>query len=856
MTTTTVNGVHYELGGRQGYLIAFLREGLGLTGTKPGCGEGECGACSVLVDGEAVFSCQLPIEEVAGRSVTTIEGLAPDGHLHPVQQALAEERASQCGYCTPGMAIRGAALLGHCPEPERESIVSALSPNLCRCGCYARILNAVARASSLVRTASGNGEALRLRPRSSDDTAPVQFQRPRRPWDMCEPAQREWSDLLGDGLVVVWPPQLPPAGPGPSGGGAWLHIAPSGRVTAFTGKVDVGQDNTTAFRLLVAEELGREFGNVQMVLGDTDVCPFDPGTVGSRSMPDAGEALRRAAAGARRILEELASRGELSRPGARVEVLQAEPALHPPAERRLVGRPGHSPSRLDAVTGQRRYVSDLELAGMLYGAVLRGPVQGAKLREVDYGAAARQPGVHVVHDASLVGVTAPGRAEARQALELINADWDLPEAIEGDLAAYLRSHPTAEAGWPQAVDECYGDTDAALAGATTRLEATYTTSYIAHVPLETRAALACWDGGRVTVWTGTQRPFPVRHYVAEQLSMDEADVRVIVAPTGAGFGGKHDGTVALEAARLARAVGRPVKVHWSRAEEFQSGYMRPMAVIDVRAALDFAGRISAWDFLDINAGPAALGFPYSAANRRLRYQPVASPLAQGSYRALGANANNFARECHIDELAHAAGADPVEFRSRHLDDERLLTVLHAAAERLGWAGSHNALRHNGSGQGRGHGVAIGFEKGGRVATGAEVSVDEGGTIKVTRIVSAYECGAIVNRDTVINQVEGATVMALGGALFESIPWDGGRPGPLSLSRYRVPRFADIPVIDVVLVDRPDLPSAGAGETPMIAVAPAIANAIFAATGQRLRSLPLLPGARGAELDAVRSAGAD
>lgn len=834
MTTTTVNGVSHEVGEWQGTLISFLREHLGLTGTKPGCGEGECGACTVLVDGEPAFSCQLDAREVAGRSVTTVEGLAVDGRLHPVQRALAEERASQCGYCTPGMAVRGAALLARCPEPGHEDIVAGLGPNVCRCGCYSRIAKALRRASSVPSEPRGPGNGGPPATNISGG-ALSELARPRRPWDLCPPEEREWAELLGEGLVVVWPPPVREDG-WPVGGGAWVHVAPAGEVTAFSGKVDVGQDNATSFRLLVAEELGTELDRVRVVLGDTDVCPFDVGTVGSRSMPDAGEALRRAAAGARQVLDELALKGEKLSSGLRLEILRAEPPLRSPAEKRLVGSLGHAASRLDVVTGRRRYVSDLDLPGMVYGAVLRPPVQGARLIGVDPAAVTGLAHVTVVRDGDFVGVTAGSRAAARQAADLLKAEWDLPAVVDGELAEYLRSHPAADEGWQRAVDEHEGDVEAGLAGAAVRLEATYTTSYIAHVPLETRAAMASWEDGRLTAWTGTQRPFAVRRSLADQLGVDEADVRVIVAPTGSGFGGKHDGAVALEAARLARAVGRPVKVHWSRGEEFQFAYMRPMAVIDVRAGLDAEGRVSAWDFLDVNAGPAGFAYPYRAANRRTRYQPAASPVAQGSYRALGANANNFARECHMDELAQLAGADPVEFRLRHLDDERLATVLRAAVERFGWVG-----RYDGNLDGRGCGVAVGLEKGGRVATCAEVRVGEDGSVRVTRVVSAYECGAIVNPDTVENQVEGATVMALGGALFESIPWEGGRLGPFSLSNYRVPRFGDLPQVDVVLVDRPDLPSAGAGETPMIAVAPAIANGIAAATGLRLRSLPLVPG---------------
>jgi len=273
-------------------------------------------------------------------------------------------------------------------------------------------------------------------------------------------------------------------------------------------------------------------------------------------------------------------------------------------------------------------------------------------------------------------------------------------------------------------------------------------------------------------------------------------------------------------------------VHWSRAEEFQFGYVRPMAVIDIRAALDADGRVAAWDLKNINAGPQGTAFPYAAASWRLRYQPAASPLAQGSYRALGATANTFARESAIDELAHAAHCDPLRFRLDRLTDERLATVLRAAggSPDRDWIGPR-----------RGQGFAVGLEKDGRVATRAEVTVDADGTIRVTRIVTAYECGAVVSPATVLSQIQGGTVMALGGALFEQVTVADGRQETRSLAGYRVPRFSDIPDIQVLLVDRPDLPSAGAGETPLISVAPAVANAIFAATGRRLRALPLLTG---------------
>jgi isoquinoline 1-oxidoreductase len=374
--------------------------------------------------------------------------------------------------------------------------------------------------------------------------------------------------------------------------------------------------------------------------------------------------------------------------------------------------------------------------------------------------------------------------------------------------------------------------------ASVRCEASYEAAYIAPAALETRVALAQWgDDGRATVWTGTQTPFPVRAQVAAATGVAERAVRVIVPTTGGAFGGKHAAQIAIEASLLAQHAGRPVRVAWSRAEEFTVGTLRRAAVIDVAAGASADGELFGWSFLNINAGAAGIGMPYRVADRRIEYAPADSPLLQGSYRGLAATANNFARESMIDELAWRLGLDPVTFRLRNLADDRLSAVLRAVAEHIGWPADVFA----GAGPGKpavGWGIACGLEKDGRVATAARVIVSPDGRLQVTRLVSGYECGTIVNPRTVAGQVEGAAVMALGGALFEAIEFTDGVISNAAFSRYRVPRLDDVPPIEVILLDRPDLPSAGAGETPMIAVAPAIAGAIFAATGRRLRSLPL------------------
>jgi isoquinoline 1-oxidoreductase len=359
-------------------------------------------------------------------------------------------------------------------------------------------------------------------------------------------------------------------------------------------------------------------------------------------------------------------------------------------------------------------------------------------------------------------------------------------------------------------------------------------AYIAHAPLEPRAALAQWSGDQLTVWTGTQRPFGVRTELASAFHIPEDQVRVLMPDMGSGYGGKHTGETAVEAARLARAAKRPVKVTWTREEEFTWAYFRPAGVIEITSGMSADGTVTAWEYHNYNSGTAGIRTYYDIANQKIEFHPSRSPLRQGSYRGLAATANHFARESHMDELAHLAGMDSLEFRLHNLKDERLKAVYEAAAQKFGWGRAKTAA-------GRGFGIAGGFDKGGYIATCAEVSVDPAsGDVKVARIVAAFECGAIVNPDGLRNQVVGANIMGLGGALFEAIEFENGQILNGRFSKYRLPRFSDIPLIEAVLLDRKDLPSAGAGESPIEGLAPAIGNAIFDASGVRLRSMPLVP----------------
>jgi isoquinoline 1-oxidoreductase len=423
--------------------------------------------------------------------------------------------------------------------------------------------------------------------------------------------------------------------------------------------------------------------------------------------------------------------------------------------------------------------------------------------------------VSVVRDGDFLGVVAPTERAAVRAVSAVQARWNAPSGQPSSQSVYeyLKKNPDRGEQTP-AIESIQ-----IPSGART-FEASYRIPYIAHTPLEPRAAVAEWNGDKLTVWTGTQRPFGVRTELAEAFRIPEDRVRVIVPDMGSGYGGKHTGDAAIEAARLAKAVGKPVKLVWTRAEEFTWAYFRPAGVIDIKSAVDGSGRIVAWAFDNWNSGGAGLQTPYEIAQKAQVFHSVKSPLRQGSYRALAATANNYAREMHMDEMARALRVDAVEFRMNHLKDDRLRAVLSAVAAKIGWPKRSVADRALG--------IACATEKAGYVATAAEVSRATGPSrFKLDRIVIAFECGAIVNPDGLKNQVEGSVVQGLGGALFEAIEFADGRIENGTMEQYRVPRFKDVPVIETILIDRKDIPSAGAGESSLVCVAPAIGSALRA-----------------------------
>ncbi len=656
--------------------------------------------------------------------------------------------------------------------------------------------------------------------------------------------------------------------------GARLHVGEDGIVTVFSSKVEVGQGSRAQLGQAAAEELRLPLDRVRLVLAETERVPDDGGTFGSRTTGYTVPDVRKAAAAAREVLIDLAAQkwslvepeagrivaregdivdletgarcslGELARAqdveAAFAARVPADVELTPVKDWKVLGRTALKPTSRDVATGAHRYPSDIARPGMLRGAVLRPPSFGARLLTVDESAARGIEGVVVARDGDFVGCAALTSFDARLAIEALSktAKWaESSQPSTKDLFPYLKANVDTTAEERPQWNRETGSLDEALARGAKTVEAAYEISYIQHAPMEPRAAVAEWSETGLTVWTGTQRPHGVRDELMKAFDLPEDRVRVIVPDTGGGFGGKHTGEAAVEAAKLARAARRPVSLRWTREEEFTWAYFRPAALIEAKAGLDASGSISGWDFTCYNGGAAALQSPYDLADVRERYVPVKAPLRQGSYRALAATANTFARESFMEELAFAAGIDPLEFRLAHLKEPRLRDVLVKAAESFRYRERIQALpSRNGK---RGIGLACGTEKGSYVAACAAVKIDPArGKVVVEEIVEAYECGAIQNPGNLRAQAEGGIIMGLGAALKEEIRFENGRVMNPRFSMYQVPRTRDLVPMDVILVDRPDLPSVGSGETPIIAIAPAIAAAVFHASGIRIRTMPI------------------
>jgi len=797
-------------------LLWVLRDDLGLKGTKYGCGVGVCGACFVLLDGEPNHACMVPWTRVGEREVTTIEGLGPG---HRVVRAWIAEQVPQCGYCQPAQILAAAALLARDPAPTRTAVDAAMSAVLCRCGTYARIRRAIARAAT------------------GSDLAPAPPELPEL-----------LSELPAQAGVAM---------------NDWLWIDSKGVVTVIVNHSEMGQGALSGLAVLAAEELEVPLERVRTVFAPAAARYWNAYwgggqfTGGSSSIRGQWKPLRRAAAEARaRLLAAAARRwgcamadcraeegwviqapsgarlpyGELAAEAAAVAKVRA-PELKRPAEWRLVGKPI---PRLDVPAmclGSIAYGIDTALPGMRVAVLERAPVPGGRLARCEAERALALPGVHAVlpfrHAVAVVADDFWSAERARAALRLAWREGANARLDDAAIGRALR----AALGRRGKVAKERGDARAAFARARRIVEAVYRTPYLAHAPIEPMNCVAHVSSEGCTLWVGTQAQSDAQEAAARAAGVPKSRVRVYTRFLGGGFGRRLETDFVTEAVEVSKAVGAPVQVLWTRADDLRHDRYRPAHAVRLRAALGADGFPLAWELRIAGPEPALEGveIPYDIPALREEHVRVEFPVPVGYWRGVGATNNAFAIECFVDELARRAGRDPLEYRIALLaNSPRHRTVLRLAAERAGWG---TALS-----RGRGRGIALYESFGSVVALAAEARVVRG-AIVVGRVVCAMDCGTAVLPDAVRAQMEGSIAFGLSAALKEEIRIRRGRVVQSSFADYPILAFAEMPEVETHLVAS-DADPAGVGEPVVPVVAPAVANALFAATGRRLRRLPL------------------
>ena len=647
---------------------------------------------------------------------------------------------------------------------------------------------------------------------------------------------------------------------------AFLRIGADNRVVLYTGKIEMGQGAMTSIPQLLAEELHVNYDAVDIVMGDTDLCPWDAGTFGSLSIRYFGIFLREAAGEARGVLMQLAadhlkspigrlatrngyvydpskpdrrvSYGELTKGNIIEKHLKDVPPLKPSSEFETMGKSFPRRDAVEKVTGAAKFSGDIRPPGMLYAKILRPPAHGAKLIKADTDRAKNIDGIQIVKEGDFVAVLHEHPDVAEQGLAQIKAQFDRPRTGVDDKTIFdhlLKSTPNPE------IASQGGDLKTGEKLASTVIEQTYFNSYVAHAPMEPHTAAAKFDGKKLTVWASTQTPFRVKELIAEQLGLSADLVRVIVPYVGGAFGGKSASQQALEAARLAKRIGKPVQVAWSRAEEFFYDTFRPAAIVKIKSGLNSSGRIAFWDYNVYYAGMRGCKQFYEIPHHNEmvhgRWRGRAGrhhPFAVGPWRAPANNTNTYARDLHLNLMASKAGADPLQFRLEHLKDKRMINVLQAAAKKFGWQSIKTP-------SGRGHGIACGIDAGTYVAFMAEVEVDRSsGNVDVKRVVCAQDMGVVVNPEGATTQMEGCITMGLGYAFTEEIHFKDGEIFDLNFDTYTIPAFSWLPKIETVILENPNLAPKGGGEPAIIGMGGVIATAIYDAVGAAVFQLPMTP----------------
>ncbi|MBN1820052.1 MAG: xanthine dehydrogenase family protein molybdopterin-binding subunit [Prolixibacteraceae bacterium] len=646
---------------------------------------------------------------------------------------------------------------------------------------------------------------------------------------------------------------------------AFVRIKEDGKITCFVGKIDMGQGAITSFPQMVADELDVAYEKVEMVLGDTDLCPWDMGTFGSMSVRILGPTLRAAAAEARAVLLELGSEKlgipvdqlsvkdgvifiknnskkkvtyqELAK-GKKIERhMEQKPALKDYSELKVMGTPKFHQDALDKVTGKALYSGDIRMPGMVYARILRPPSHAASLVSVDTSEAEKVEGVQVVRDGDLVAALHEDSEMAGKARSLFKAKFSIEEEkdIRNDnmFNYLLKNAPDGNSN----INE--GDLSTGKGQSFVVFENEYHDGYVAHSPMEPHTALAYMEGDKMIVRAGTQTPFPAKSNIARALGMEEEKVRVQPPFLGGGFGGKSAHQQAIEAALLAKLTKKPVMVDWNRKEEFFFDEFRPAAIVKVNSGIDSNGKITFWDYHVYYAGDRGAETMYDVPHQKRTVYgrgwtaPGIHPFGTGAWRAPGNSTNVFAREVQVDIMAAKAGIDPVEFRLKNLTDKRAIDVLEAVAEMADWKPAKSP-------RGRGFGVAIGSDAGTYVAHIIQVEVNkQTGEVKVLKIWCAQEMGFCVNPQGSTIQMEGCINMGLGYALKEIVEFDGGKVKTSNFDTYEIPRFSWIPEIHTKILQRNEPPQGG-GEPAIICMGAVISNAIYDATKARLFEMAMTP----------------
>jgi len=703
--------------------------------------------------------------------------------------------------------------------------------------------------------------------------------------------------LLG-ALVVALSVRPAAAGPrslAPDAVDGYLAIGRDGGVTVYSGKVDLGTGMRAVVRQVVAEELGVAPAGIAMVEGDTQLTPDQGPTGGSTGTPVGAMQIRRAAATAREHLLTLAA-ARLGRPAAELEAIDGEvrprtggagigfaallegadfalkvdPAvkLKDPSAFRWIGKPFARPDVPAKVMGRHTYVHDVTVPGMLHGRVIRPPAIGATLIEVDESSVAGIPGVRVVRIRDFLGVVADKEWNAERACRALKARWTAAATLRGSEALFDTVRTTRVAR--EEVLRQAGDPESLLAGPRV-LAATYRWPVQSHASMGPSCAVADVRADQATIWTSSQVTHNHRPVFARCLGLPAEQVRLIYVDGAGSYGSNGADDAAADAVLLSKAVGAPVRVRWSRADELGWDPKGPPQLLDLRAALDAAGDVQAWEtvaFLPANTpglrivpmlALAAAGLEQpSGMNSAMIQQNTApsytiphlravvrwlesTPLRPSNLRSPGKVGNLMAVEGFMDELAAAAGADAVEYRLRRLATPRGAAMLKQAAAMLGWQPRPSpAPGQAAAAVLRGRGIAYCHYKLAEnlLAMGMQVEVERAsGAIRVLRVACVHECGQMVNPDGVRSQVEGGILQSLSRALFEAVSFDAAGVTSTDWVSYPILTFADVPALDIALIDRPEVPPLGAGEASCALVAAALGNALFDATGVRLREAP-------------------